>query len=65
MNRLIGIGPDGAPFEFAVNLANATEFAGACFSPNGEILFVNIYGDGTLLSGMTCAIRGPWRAGPL
>jgi hypothetical protein len=65
VNRLIGIGPDGAPFEFAVNLANTTEFAGACFSPDGEILFVNIYGDGTPRSGMTCAIRGPWRAGPL
>lgn len=64
VNRLIGIGADGAPFEFAVNVANASEFAGACFSPDGEILFVNIYGDGTPLSGMTCAIRGPWRAGP-
>ena len=64
-NRLIGLGPDGVPFEFAVNVANATEFAGACFSPDGEILFVNISGDGTPLSGMTCAIRGPWRHGPL
>ncbi|TAK83789.1 MAG: DUF839 domain-containing protein [Betaproteobacteria bacterium] len=65
VNRLIGMGPDGVPFEFAVNIANTTEFAGACFSPDGEILFVNIYGDGRPRSGMTCAIRGPWRAGPL
>ncbi len=65
VNRLVGFGPDGVPFEFAVNVANASEFAGACFSPDGEILFVNIYGDGTPLSGMTCAIRGPWRSGPL
>ena len=52
-------------FEFAVNIASQTEFAGACFSPDGEILFVNIFGDATPLSGMTCAIRGPWRKGPL
>ena len=65
VNRPIGIGADGAPFEFAVNIANTAEFAGACFSPDGEILFVNIYGYGRPLSGMTCAIRGPWRAGPL
>jgi len=64
VNRLVGLGPDGAPFEFAVNVTNATEFAGACFSPDGELLFVNIYGDSTPLSGMTCAIRGPWRSGP-
>lgn len=65
VNRLIGIGRDGAPFEFAVNIANTTEFAGACFSPDGETLFVNIYGDGSPRSGMTCAIRGPWASGPL
>jgi secreted PhoX family phosphatase len=65
VNRLIGMGPHGAPFEFSVNIASTTELAGACFSPDGEILFINIYGDGTPRSGMTCAIRGPWHAGPL
>ncbi len=65
VDRLIGLSRDGVPFEFAVNIASQTEFAGACFSPDGEILFVNIFGDQTPLSGMTCAIRGPWRKGPL
>ncbi len=65
INRLIGLGRTGEPFEFAVNCLNDSEFAGACFSPDGEILFVNLFGDGTVGSGMTCAITGPWRRGPL
>lgn len=65
VDRLIGLSRDGVPFEFAVNIASMTEFAGACFSPDGSILFVNIFGDATPRSGMTCAIRGPWRKGPL
>jgi secreted PhoX family phosphatase len=65
VNRLIGLGPSGKPFTFAVNVFNASEFAGACFSPDGEILFVNVYGDSTHASGMTCAIWGPWARGPL
>ncbi|MEO5703235.1 MAG: alkaline phosphatase PhoX [Gammaproteobacteria bacterium] len=65
VNRLIGLTRDGEPFEFAVNRLNDSEFAGACFSPDGEILFVNVFGDGTPGSGMTCAITGPWRRGPL
>lgn len=55
----------GEPFEFAVNILNDSEFAGCCFSPDGEILFVNLFGDGSLGSGMTCAIWGPWERGPL
>ena len=65
VNRLIGLGAKGEPFTFAVNVLNASEFAGACFSPDGEILFVNLFGDGTAGSGMTCAIWGPWQRGPL
>jgi secreted PhoX family phosphatase len=65
VNRLIGLGPGGEPFEFAVNILNDGEFAGACFSPDGGILFVNLFGDATPGSGMTCAIRGPWERGPL
>lgn len=65
VDRLIGLGRDGEPFEFAVNIYNNSEFAGACFSPEGEILFVNIFGDGTANSGLTCAIWGPWRKGAL
>jgi secreted PhoX family phosphatase len=65
VNRLIGIGLAGEPFEFAVNRLNDSEFAGATFSPDGEILFVNLFGDATPGSGMTCAIWGPWERGPL
>ena len=55
VNRLIGLIMAGSAFEFA----------GACFSPDGRTLFVNIFGDGSPGSGMTCAIRGPWRNGAL
>lgn len=65
VDRLIGLSRAGEPFEFAVNIYNQSEFAGACFSPDGEILFVNLFGTGTPGSGMTCAIEGPWRRGPL
>ena len=65
VNRLVGLARDGAPFTFAVNRLNDSEFAGACFSPDGDILFVNVFGDSNSGSGMTCAIRGPWRRGPL
>ena len=65
VNRLVGLDGAGEPFTFAVNVLNASELAGACFSPDGEILFVNVYGDRTPGSGMTCAIWGPWARGPL
>ena len=65
VNRLIGLGPQGEPFELAVNVLHDSEFAGACFSPDGEILFVNIQGGDSAGSGMTLAIWGPWERGPL
>ena len=65
VNRLIGLSRDGLPFEFAVNVLNDSEFAGACFSPDGNTLFVNLFGGAATGSGMTCAITGPWRRGPL
>jgi uncharacterized protein len=65
INRLVGLGAKGEVFQFAVNILNDSEFAGACFSADGEILFVNVFGDGTPGSGMTCAIWGPWERGPL
>jgi uncharacterized protein len=65
VNRLIGLNGNGEAFEFAVNVLNDAEFAGATFSPDGDVLFVNIFGDGTPGSGMTCAITGPWRKGAL
>ena len=65
VNRLIGLTHGGVPFEFALNVLNASEFAGACFSPDGNILFVNVYGGAAVGSGMTCAITGPWEQGAL
>ena len=70
VNRLIGISPRGEAFTFAVNQFDC-ELAGACFSPDGKTLFVNLYGDSTgkpedhADEGMTCAITGPWHRGPL
>jgi uncharacterized protein len=64
VNRLIGLGHTGEPFTFAVNVLNDSEFAGACFSPDGQVLFVNLFGNATPGSGMTCAIWGPWERGP-
>ncbi|GAA2625212.1 DUF839 domain-containing protein [Actinomadura fulvescens] len=67
VNRLIGLDPGGAPFEFAVNITDDSEFAGACFSPDGSTLFANNLGDTVAVTppGRTYAIRGPWRRGPL
>ena len=61
--HLCGITPEGTVFDFARNLADTREFAGVCFSPDGETLFVNI--QGTLRPSATYAIGGPWRRGAL
>ncbi|MBL8383989.1 MAG: DUF839 domain-containing protein [Burkholderiales bacterium] len=37
-----------------------TEWAGSCFSPDGRVLFVNLY-----TPGITLAISGPWAKGHL
>ncbi|MEX2583718.1 MAG: alkaline phosphatase PhoX [Gemmatimonadota bacterium] len=64
-----GLTPDGKIFDFARNLINTCEFAGACFSPDGRILFFNIQGDtrgdGPGDLGMTFAVWGPWEKGTL
>ena len=69
VNRVIGLMPGGEAFEFAVNVLNTSELAGACFSPSGRTLFFNVYGHSTFVGeateGMTCAITGPWARGPL
>jgi uncharacterized protein len=52
-NSLVGVTPEGNLYEFARN--RLSEFAGACFSPSGRTLFVNIQ-----VPGITFAIRGPW-----
>lgn len=53
-NHLRGIAPSGKIYTLA-RLRAHTELAGACFSPNGQVLFVNAQVPGT-----TLAIRGPW-----
>jgi secreted PhoX family phosphatase len=39
---VVGVDDDGDLFKFARNNYNDSEFAGACFSPDGKILFVNM-----------------------
>ena len=69
VNRLIGITQRGQAFELAVNVLNASELAGVCFSPSGRTLFFNLFGRATFaegpVEGMTCAVTGPWHRGTL
>lgn len=55
-NHIRGITPDGRAYDVA-RLTAQTELAGACFSPDGKWLFVNVYSPAT-----TLAITGPWTA---
>jgi secreted PhoX family phosphatase len=52
---IVGIKPDGSQYLLAKNAWSDSELAGACFSPDGSILFINIQ-----YPGMTVAITGPW-----
>ena len=45
---LKGLTPTGQIFDLARNLRNTIEFAGVCFSPDGNTLFVNQYGRSTV-----------------
>ena len=54
-DRLVSIKPNGSIYYLANNALNNAEFAGMTFSPDGSILFVNIYSPT-----MTLAIKGPW-----
>lgn len=61
-NYLRGITPAGQVYVMGRNaqmgtgkVRGASELAGACFSPDGSTLFVNIY-----TPGCTLAITGPW-----
>jgi secreted PhoX family phosphatase len=53
-NHLRGVTPAGEPYDFA-RLHPETELAGACFSPDGATMFVNVFSPGK-----TLAITGPW-----
>jgi len=54
VNHLRGIAPDGRAYALARSRVK-TEWAGACFSPDGRTLFVNLYSPAR-----TVAITGPW-----
>jgi len=55
-NHLRGVTPQGQVYTIGRNVfRDNAEFAGACFSPDGSTLFVNIY-----WPGITVAITGPW-----
>jgi secreted PhoX family phosphatase len=53
-NHLRGLTRDGRPYMLA-KLHAQTELAGACFSPDGRVLFVNVFSPAK-----TLAIIGPW-----
>ena len=55
-NHLKGVTPDGKIYAIGRNVFQGnSELAGACFSPDASVLFVNI-----MYPGITLAIRGPW-----
>jgi hypothetical protein len=66
-----GLTRSGLIFDLVRNNLNRSEWAGACFSPQGQTLFVNIQGETRPLQipggdkSMTFAIWGPWSAGAL
>jgi secreted PhoX family phosphatase len=55
-NHIRGVTPDGKLYTIGRNVFTGnSEFAGACFSPDGSVMFVNLQ-----YPGITYAIRGPW-----
>ncbi len=57
-SRLLGVLPDGRVYHLAHNAKDGTELAGACFTPDGDTLLVNLQHPG-----LTLAIEGPWKKG--
>ena len=55
---VVGVNSRGQLYQFARNPFNDSEFAGVCFSPDGQTMFLNIQSPG-----ITFAIWGPWRKG--
>jgi len=65
---LKGLTGDGVVFDFALNLIDAKEWAGACWSPDGDVLFANTLAEqfaGDDPKSRTYAIWGPWSRGDL
>jgi len=59
MQFLRGITPTGEIFDFAKNIFNNIEFAGAVFSPDGQTLFVNLFGRLTTRTLTPYVLPGP------
>lgn len=57
--RLVGVTPRGEFYVIGRAPMAGRELAGACFSPDGSTLFVNVQNPG-----LTIAIHGPWPRGP-
>jgi hypothetical protein len=57
---LRGLTTDGRIYDFAKTKTRDSEFAGACFDPRGQTLFVNQQGTPPAEKGVTYAIWGPW-----
>lgn len=55
-NHLRGVTPGGVAYPLGLCRLN-TELAGACFSPSGNVMFVNVFSPTR-----TLAITGPWTA---
>jgi secreted PhoX family phosphatase len=55
-DNIVAVDRDGSLAILAQNIWSGSEWAGACFSPVGNVMFVNMQGDG-----LTFAIKGPWR----
>jgi secreted PhoX family phosphatase len=53
---LVGMTADGLQYPIADNPYSTSELAGICFSPDGQVMFVNIQ-----VRGLTLAITGPWK----
>ncbi len=56
-NCLRGITPTGTVYDLARNALSQSELAGVCFSPAGDVLFVNLQHDG-----LTVAVTGSFPA---
>lgn len=70
-NYVRGLTQDGEIFDLVKNNVLDIEWAGACFSPQGRTLFVNMQGNTRPMQepkdakGRTFAIWGPWEYGAL
>jgi uncharacterized protein len=61
-NFIRGLTSDGMIYPFARAETNQSEFCGACFDPEGKVLYVNQQGRPPMgIPGITYAIWGPWK----